>query len=120
MINKSRIHELLEIPMTSNYEIFYGVNLKRDIHKIEDNDEIISIKQIKGSRVPLGSVNGEEEPYSYWVVLVKRWRNETSDEYYQRMKKEVYFKIQKIEKEKQEEEMEKLEYLRLKAKYEKD
>ncbi len=65
----------------------------------------------------------DDEPartYTHYSILVtvKRWREETDDEYLERMRKIKVDEDKKVAEQKLTNEKEKLEYLRLKAKFE--
>lgn len=76
---------------------------------ISDSDEVFGVTVRSGFAPSWG---GEQDDYyRYPVIIVKNKRPETDDEYFTRLKKEEADK-------KVQEERDRLEYLRLKAKFE--
>lgn len=76
-----------------------------------DTDRVIAFDWKEWDDVPFGSNDGEPKTYYSPCVVVLRKRPETDDEYFKRMKEET-------QRKKDVEERERLEYLRLKAKFE--
>jgi hypothetical protein len=86
-------------------------NLRKAVETLKDGDEVIGMAERSGFYQAEFSMNEEEQYYHHWAFVVRNQRDETDDEYYERLKKHE----QNL---KQIEEKEKLEYLRLKAKFE--
>jgi len=100
-------------------QILPGSDYKQDVSPKQlfetkgllDTDRVIALDWKKWDTVPFGSYDGESVTYYSPCVVVLRKRPETDDEYFKRMKEET-------QRNKDIEERERLEYLRLKAKFE--
>lgn len=105
-IIQERVEIRFEYENSFNNKITFG-NIKKAVG-ISDDDEVIEITEKSGWGPTWG---GDEQYYRYPVIVVNRPRPETDDEYFARLKKQENINKQK-------EESERLEYLRLKAKFE--
>lgn len=87
--------------------------LQKTLDNISDTDKITCVKEISEWRdAPMGYMGDDNQVWvHYWVLVVKNYRPETDDEYFKRNQNEQTHQNQIAEKEK-------LEYLRLKAKFE--
>ncbi len=106
LVNK---FEQIEIPGTKDYGKVLFKNIKN--LQLDDDIEIVDFKRTKIT--PSGFMRLDEPvPYNAMVLTTKIQVPETDEEYSARIKQQEFSK-------KQTEEKEKLEYLRLKAIYEK-
>lgn len=100
---------------TSHQFVLRGRDFKKlDLSEIKDSDEIIGLGyKIGETKEPFHNLDQDWEPEKYYVpgLLIRTRREETDDEYFNRVKRYEENKVKNNEKEK-------LEYLRLKAKYE--
>lgn len=98
---------------TSDNEKITREKLMKTIPDIKDNEEVIDLKKLSGFRESGWGMDRDSEPvhFCHCVLVLKSYRLETDDEYFARQKREKEFKHNS-------EEREKLEYLRLKAKFE--
>lgn len=82
------------------------------LREVEDGEEIIDLGEVSGFReAGFRSMSDDPVHYQHWQITVRKYTPETDEEYLKRKKTEESYKSTA-------EERDKLEYLRLKAKYE--
>lgn len=84
------------------------------LKQVEEDEEIIDIDEVSGfQEAGFGSMDDEPRYYHFWQITVRKYTPESDDEYLSRKKTEQNYHALN-------EQRERLEYLRLKAKFETD
>lgn len=114
MEQRKIIDELIDVRIEFENQFNLKITFKniKEAKGIEDNDEVVGIDKRSGFAPAWGGDSADDQQYyCYPVIVVKRPRPETDEEYFKRKQKEENESRQKEEKER-------LDYLRLKAKFE--
>lgn len=114
MIPRIRTLVIDDTSNSSNHKVTKE-KLIKTLQKVEEEEEILEIKEVSGWFEPSGFgmyEPGEKIYQRYWELTLRKHTPETDEEYEHRMNFEEQIR-------RNNEENEKLEYLRLKAKFEK-
>lgn len=107
------VHRDVVVIGSSNYGIITRDMIVKTMANVAPDEKIVGMVERKGTHVPFGSMDGEEESYQYTAFVVRKSRLETDNEYLERMKKENKIAEDKLERDR-------LLYLELKARFEND